>query len=198
MRFSSASGTAVAERPAPTPRLDPSIRVHPFCFDPSVTVDVPLVPWPRASARRAELARRDAPCLLVVGADAPAPAQWTELEDWVRDPVSRAELLTRATTVARRADLCTRPVLDRFRCVTFRGRTITVPATYVPLVAILIEGFGDVVADDEILALCGEHGASTHAEAMKTTLRRIKDSLAPLGLRLSRVRRAGYLLDRMA
>ncbi len=68
MRSSSASGTALAERAAPAPRLDPSIRVHPFGFDPSVTVDVPLVPWPRANARRGELARREAPCVLVVGA----------------------------------------------------------------------------------------------------------------------------------
>jgi hypothetical protein len=33
---------------------------------------------------------------------------------------------------------------------------------------------------------------------VKTTLRRIKNALAPVGLRLSRVRTAGYLLDRMA
>ena len=198
MRSSSASGTAVAERAAPTPRLDPSIRVHPFCFDPSVTVDVPLVPWPRATARRGELARHEVPCVLVVGTDAPAPARWSELEDWVRDTVSRDELLTRATTVARRADLRARPALDRARCVTFRARTITVPETHVAVVALLVERFGDVIADDEILELCAEHGVSTHAEAVKTTLRRIKDALAPLGLRLSRVRTAGYLLDRMA
>ena len=198
MRSSSASGTAVAERAVPTPRLDPSVRVHPFRFDPSVTVDVPLVSWPRGDARRVELARRKAPCVLVIGADAPAPAQWTELEDWVRDAGSRDELLTRATTVARRADLRARPVLDRARGVTFRSRTVTVPEKHVALIAILVERFGDVIADDEILDLCGEHGVSTHAEAVKTTLRRVKDALAPLGLRLSRVRGAGYLLDRMA
>ena len=66
------------------------------------------------------------------------------------------------------------------------------------MVALLVERFGDVIADDEILELYGERGVSTHAEAVKTTLRRIKDALAPLGLRLSRVRTAGYLLDRMA
>lgn len=197
MPSSSASGTALAERSAPAPSMDPSIRVHPFRFDPRATVDVPLVPWPRASARRGDLARRDAPCLLVVGVGAPAPARWTELEDWVRETVSRDELVTRAITVARRADLRKGPVLDHARGVTFRARTITVPDTHVALVGLLVERFGDVVGDDEILALCREHGISTHAEAVKTTLRRIKDALAPLGLRLSRVRTSGYLLDRM-
>lgn len=198
MRSSSSSGTALAEPPArPLPTPDLSIRVHPFRFDPSMTVDVSLVPWPRAGARRAELARREAPCLLVVGAGAPAPAQWTELEDWVRETAPRDELLTRGITVARRADLRARPFLGRNRCVTFRARTVTVPEAHVALVALLVERFGEVVADDAILALCDEHGVSTHAEAVKTTLRRIKDALAPLGLRLARVRAAGYLLDRM-
>ena len=40
------------------------------------------------------------------------------------------------------------------------------------------------------------NGASTHAEAVKTALRRIKHALAPVGLQPTRVRGAGYLLDR--
>ena len=46
-------------------------------------------------------------------------------------------------------------------------------------------------SDGEIAELFGEVSASTHAEAVKTALRRIKDTLEPLGLRLTRVRRGG-------
>ena len=59
-----------------------------------------------------------------------------------------------------------------------------------------MERFGETVSDAEIRSLCDVGGVSTHDEAVKTALRRLKDTLAPLGLHLARVRAAGYLLDR--
>ena len=106
------------------------------------------------------------------------------------------ELTVRAVTVARRADAYCRPLLDGHGRVTFRDRTVEVPMSQRAIVARLLECPGEVVSDREISALLGEVRASTHAEAVKTALRRIKDALEPLGLRLTRVRRAGYLLDR--
>jgi hypothetical protein len=99
-------------------------------------------------------------------------------------------------TVARRADLLQRPRIDHTRVVRFRDRTVVVPDSQAPLVALLVERFGETVADAEIRALCDVGGISTHNEAVKTALRRLKDMLAPLGLHLARVRAAGYLLDR--
>ena len=80
-------------------------------------------------------------------------------------------------------------------CVSATARVV-VPETQAPLVALLVERFGETVADDEIRALSDVGGVSTHNEAVKTALRRMKDTLAPLGLHLARVRAAGYLLDR--
>jgi hypothetical protein len=175
---------------------DAVIRVRPFRFDPELAVEVPLARWPDGAGARERCARAGLPCLLVVGASDRAPTQWSELEDWVRESAPRAEFVTRATTVARRADLSARPCLDHARVVRFRDRTVVVPDTQTALVALLVDRFGETVSDGEIRALYDEGGVSTHDEAVKTALRRLKDALAPLGLHLARVRAAGYLLDR--
>jgi hypothetical protein len=198
MRYPSASAVAFAEpvAPARAVTMAATLCVQPFRFDPHWTVEVPVVRWPDDTGARERYARVGAPCLLVVGAAARAPVRWTELEDWVRETAPQTEFVARAVTVARRADRCQRPRLDRPRAVSFRGRTVVVPESHARLVALLVERFGATVADDEIRSLCDDGGISTHSEAVKTSLRRLKDALAPLGLRLTRVRAAGYLLDR--
>jgi DNA-binding response OmpR family regulator len=195
---SSASAIALAEptTTALAAPMDTTICVHPFRFDPHLSIEIPVLRWPEAADARASHARAGTPCLLLVGATERAPARWSELEDWVRETAPGAEFVTRATTVARRADLLHRPRLDYARVVRFRGRTVVVPEAQVELVALLVERFGETVADAEIRVLCDEGGASTHSEALKTAMRRLKDTLAPLGLHLARVRAAGYLLDR--
>lgn len=198
MRTMTASAIALVEpvTTAPAARPDTSICVRPFRFDPELTVEVPLVRWPDGAERREQCHRAGAPCLLVVGAAVRAPTQWSELEDWVRETAHPAEFVARAVTIARRADQSARPCLDHARVVRFRDRTVGVPDTQTRLVALLVERFGRTVSDAEIRALYDEEGASTHDEAVKTSLRRLKDTLAPLGLHLARVRAAGYLLDR--
>jgi hypothetical protein len=127
-----------------------------------------------------------------------APVGWSELEDWVRCSAPRTEFVSRAVTVARRADLLSRPFFARDRSVHFRGRAVGVPSTQAPLVALLVDRFGTTVSDAEVRARCEDGGISSHGEAIKTALRRLKGTLAPVGLQLTRVRSAGYLLDRCA
>jgi hypothetical protein len=198
MRSPSRSGAALVEPIEPEPAAAPpaSLSVHPFAFDPSLAVDVPLVRWPEQAGARSEFERRGVPCVLVVGRADPPPPEWGELEDWVREPLRHREVVVRAVTVARRADTRCRPAVDHHGRATFRERTVVLPFSQRAIVARLVERFGEVVGDDEVACLFGEGLASTHAEAVKTALRRIKDGLAPLGLRVSRVRGAGYLLDR--
>ena len=197
MRSPSSSGAVLVEPIEADRAASPSsVLVHPFQFDPTVVVDVPIVRWPEQAVAREEFERRRIPCVLVVGPADPPPRQWGELEDWVREPVRDRELVTRAVTVARRADINCQPSLDHLGRLSFRGRTVILPVSQRAIVARLLEVPGEVVSDGEICALFGEVLASTHAEAVKTALRRIKDALAPVGLRLTRVRSAGYLLDR--
>jgi len=104
--------------------------------------------------------------------------------------------VARATTIARRADALDVPRLDARGRLTFRGRTVVLSERQQLVVARMLEHFGAVVADAEIVELFGAGRASTHAEALKTSMRRVKDALAPVGLRVARVRTAGYLVDR--
>ena len=200
MRSATATAPATVHvEPMSTPPAtsqDATIRVHPFRFDPSIAVDVPLVRWPGRAGLREGLVRAGRPCLLVVGPAERAPTRWLETEDWVRQSAARTEFATRATTVARRADLLAHPCVERAGIVSFRGRTVTVPRTQAALVSVLVHRFGTTVADAEVRALCAQGGVSCHGEAVKTALRRLKSTLAPLGLRLTRVRAAGYVLDR--
>jgi hypothetical protein len=197
MRSPSRSGAALAEPLVAIPEPPaPCVSVRPFRFDPTIVVEVPVLRWPRQATSRAEVARRGGPCLLVLGSTEPPPPQWSEFEDWVREPLRETEVLVRATTVARRAEGLHVPRLDPLGRLSFRGRTVVLSQSQALVVARLFERFGEVVADDEIVELFGAGRASTHAEALKTSLRRIKDALAPVGLRVTRVRGAGYLVDR--
>jgi hypothetical protein len=199
MRSPSASAVALVEpttTTAPPVTTDTTICVHPFRFDPELIVEVPVVRFPAAAAARERHALAGHPCLLVLGATERPPTEWSDLEDWVRETASRGEFVTRAVTIARRADLLQRPRLDGVRAVRFRGRTVVVPESHAQLVELLVERFGETVADADIRARCDMGGVSTHDEAVKTALRRLKDTLAPLGVHLARVRSAGYLLDR--
>lgn len=183
--------------PLVEPALGDSVRVHPHQFDPDLTTDVRIVRWPAEHEQHADLAALGLPRILVVAADQAAPEWCDELEDWVRAPVDRAELTVRAATVARRADLRTRPWVDEHGVLWFRDRWHAVAQGQLPLLRALVEHFGRVVPQEEVLAAYTAAGRSTHAEAVKTSARRLAGALAPLGLDLYRVRGRGYLLERL-
>ena len=178
------------------PLLGSSVRIHPFEFDRTVSSDVRLVRWPEEATFRDKLAALGLPRILVLDEQEPPPATWDEIEDWVRVPVAKSELELRAVTVARRADAIERPWLDEDGSLWFRDRWIVVPRGQGPVVEALARNFGRVVRDDEISAVFAGSENSTHAEAVKTSMRRIADLLRPLGLVLKRVRGSGYLLER--
>lgn len=177
--------------------LGGSVRVHPHRFDPELPADVRLLRWPDEQESRADLAALEVPRILVVAADQPAPEWCDELEDWVRAPVDRAELTVRAATVALRADLRTKPWVDEHGVLWFRDRWHALSDGQVPLLRALVEQFGRTVPQADVLAAYAAAGRSTHAEAVKTSARRLGDALAPLGLDLCRVRGRGYLLERL-
>lgn len=178
------------------PLLGSSVRVRPFRFDGSLSIDVRLVRWPEEATFRDELAELGVPRILILDPRAAPPTPWEEIEDWVRTPVAQAELELRATTVARRADSRERPWLDADGLLWFRDRWAVVPRGQGPVIQALAASFGRVVRDDEIRLVFDQSANSTHAEAVKTSMRRVSDLLGPLGLVLKRVRASGYLLER--
>jgi hypothetical protein len=178
------------------PMLGTSVRVHPFRFDDSLSIDVRLVRWPDEATFREELAALAVPRILILDEHVSPPTPWEEIEDWVRTPVAQAELELRATTVARRADLRERPWLDADGLLWFRDRWAVVPRGQGPVIEALAANFGRVLRDEEIRRVFESSANSIHAEAVKTSMRRVSDLLGPLGLTLERVRGSGYLLER--
>jgi hypothetical protein len=179
------------------PLLGTSVRIFPFQFDPSLPVDVRLVRWPMEQEYRHELESIGAPRVLLVARGAPAPRRWSELEDWVRVPVEHAELELRAMTVARRADELERPWLDDDGLLWMRDQWCAVTDGQLPLVRLLVDHFGLVVRDDDVDDVFVDACSSAHEEAIKTTVRRVSQTLGRVGLRLQRVRGAGYLLEKL-
>lgn len=197
MQFEDLQSEALRAQSLVEPALGGSVRVHPHRFDPDLPADIRLVRWPAEREQRADLAALDVPRILVVAADDPAPEWCDELEDWVRAPVDRAELTVRAATVALRADLRTKPWVDEHGVLWFRDRWHALAEGQLPLLRVLIDHFGHTVPQDDVLAAYAAAGRSTHAEAVKTSARRLAGALAPLGLELCRVRGRGYLLERL-
>jgi len=179
------------------PLLGTSVRIHPFQFDPTLPVDVRLVRWPMEQDYRQELEYVGAPRVLLVERGAAPPARWDEFEDWVRVPVDQSELELRATTVARRADALERPWLDDDGLLWMRDQWCGVTDGQIPLVRLLVDHFGVVVRDDQVDEVFVDASTSAHEEAIKTTVRRVSQTLGRLGLRLQRIRGAGYLLEKM-
>jgi hypothetical protein len=198
VHFEDLQSDAPAAAPALVePALGASVRVHPHRFDPRLPADVRLVRWPAEHEQRADLAALELPRILVVAAGERAPEWCDEIEDWVRAPVDRAELELRAATVAVRADLRTKPWVDEYGVLWFRDRWHALAEGQLPLLRVLVDEFGRVVPQEAVLAAYAAAGRSTHAEAVKTSARRLTGALAPLGLELCRVRGRGYLLERL-
>lgn len=157
---------------------------------------VRLLRWPVDADERAALAADATPRLLVVPHDQPAPAVVDDLEDWIREPIDRAELAHRCATLEARAAVAVeRPLVDDSGLVWFRDRWTSVPQLQVALARVLVGRFASVTTTRELGAAYVDGGASPHPEAVKAAVARLRDHLAPIGLVVRTVRGRGFVLD---
>jgi hypothetical protein len=66
------------------------------------SVDVVLIRWPSEEAARRQLAQAGMPRVLLIDDGSEPPPDWDRLEDWVRLPVTPADLAARQATVRER------------------------------------------------------------------------------------------------
>jgi hypothetical protein len=159
-------------------------------------LDVVLVRWPLEAERRANLAGRGAPRLLLIdeGHEPPEPADC--LEDWVRVPVVEADVDRRLVALSKRlaAHSPPRPELDGDGVLRFGPTWVPLPPVEARLTRPLLDRFGAVVGR-EALARSGWPNGAPGRNALDVHVLRLRRRLAPVGLVIRTVRSRGYLLE---
>ncbi len=172
--------------------IDEALAVAEVTFDDSVV----LLRWPEHEDQRRDLADGDVPRLLLLEADTPPPRSRDLLEDWVRAPIDRDELLARRAELARRATCADhRPVLDDDGLLWWDDQWVAIPAAQVPVARVLVERTGELVRLEELGEAYTASGGSPDPVAVKAMLGRLVKRCAEVGLSVRSIRGRGYVLD---
>jgi hypothetical protein len=156
---------------------------------------VELVSWPAEAERRAELAARDVPRLLLV-AEGVAPPRVERDEDWIRMPADERDVWTRLRRLSvlheRRRS---RPRLHPGAVLVLGCRDDRVPvsAADAALLRPLADRFGELVLWDELAAALAPAGPVS-ARALRSRVARLRSRVQPLALAIHTVRGRGVLL----
>jgi DNA-binding response OmpR family regulator len=158
--------------------------------------DVRLVRWPTEADRLQTLRDLGVPRLLVLDHDAAAPLLADALEDWVRRPVSDADVRARVETLAQRAGLTTTtpPEIDGDGVMRYRDRWVAVPPVEARLATALAQRF-DTVVRRETLLQAGWPEDPPNRNALDVHVLRLRRRIQPLRLAIRTVRSRGYLLE---
>jgi hypothetical protein len=133
------------------------------------------------------------PCLWLVESDATPPDLCSCLEDWVWAGASELETQTRLHALAVRAAQHPRhPTIDGYGQLRYRGHSLFLSPTDQRIAEVLIEHFGDVVEDGELLRAVWPRGCGS--QVLRVHISRLRRRAAPLGLTITCVRGTGYQL----
>jgi DNA-binding response OmpR family regulator len=161
-------------------------------------VDVALVRWPFETRRRQELSAEGVPRLLLVDPQAPPPVVDDPIEDWVRLPVSDADVRARVDTLLRRERVQNDHQLrvDHHGVLHVGATSTPLPPVEARLMEALVNRLG-VVVSREALAKAGWPDGEPKRNVLDVRILRLRRRLDPLGLHLRTVRHRGYLLERL-
>jgi DNA-binding response OmpR family regulator len=161
-------------------------------------VEVALVRWPDEAAARASLRAAGRPRVLLLVGGEPPPEPVDELEDWIRAPVSDADLRARIDWLTRRLAPLGEPEvprLDEDGLLHSGGRWVSLPPVEARLARAMLERYGAVVSRDA-LARAGWPQGAPGRNALDVHVLRLRRRLGPIGLAIRTVRSRGYLLER--
>ncbi|MDQ6614227.1 MAG: helix-turn-helix domain-containing protein [Actinomycetota bacterium] len=159
-------------------------------------MDVVLVRWPAEAVRRAQLALRQLPRLLLLEDNAVPPQPADCLEDWIRVPATEIDVRSRCSALASRAEqhVSASPTLDDDGVLRFGGVWVPLPPVEARLTDALLQRFGAVVSR-EGLARAGWPDGAPGRNALDVHVLRLRRRIQPLGLVIRTVRSRGYLLE---
>lgn len=158
--------------------------------------DVTILRWPAQDDLRLQLAVGAQLRLLLVAPGSPPPELIDDREDWLREPAAPSDLLARSHALRRRFGEVREhaPVVDLDGLVRYRGRWVAVPESQLGVVRLLVERVDRLVSNDEIAEAYEAGGGSSHPNAMRTLVARLRNRLQDLGLELVTIRSRGLLL----
>jgi DNA-binding response OmpR family regulator len=161
-------------------------------------VNVALVRWPDEAPTRETLRSAALPRVLLLVGGEPPPEPVDDLEDWVRVPVSDADLRARVDWLRRRLEPngSSVPLLDDDGLVHVDGRWVSLPPVEARLARAMLDRFGAVVSRDA-LARAGWPQGAPGRNALDVHVLRLRRRLDPLGLVIRTVRSRGYLLEQV-
>jgi hypothetical protein len=163
-------------------------------YEASFAGSVSILAWPEQRTEAERCGRVGQRRLLLVAPDAEPPADWDGLTDWVRLPVDDRDLCARIAALQRLASRAPEPVLDEFD-VLWRGDRWTALAPIdAKIVDVLLTRCGSVVSRRDLGAAAWPDGMPA-ARAVDARLRRLRDRVEPLGLRIHTVGRGGLMLE---
>jgi hypothetical protein len=158
-------------------------------------VDVARLQWPGESARRDVLRGRGVPRLLVVDDDAEPPRDLDILEDWVRAGTNSIDVDARVSTLSlRSAHVPSPPYFDDDGLLRYGRELVLLSPLETRLARPLVSRLRLVVSTNAIVAAGWPAGAPA-ANTITVTMRRLRERLRPVGLRLKVVTARGWLLD---
>lgn len=154
--------------------------------------------WPSRGGPAPAGPALDHPVLYLVDPGCPPPA-CGELEDWIRYPLDRDELVARSNRLVERgrergANLVH---LDDDDVLRVGDRLAILSRQEARLVRALLGACGHVVVRDELVLAVWPDGAPTDPRALDNRLRSVRERLAGLPLRIHTVRGRGLLLEQV-
>lgn len=152
--------------------------------------------WPTEKDRLGTLRELGVPRLLVLERDAVPPSVLDVLEDWVRRPISEADVRARIDNLAQRARTAgiTPPTIDSDGVLRYRERWVSLPPVEARIAGALAQRFGAVVRR-EALTDAGWPDDPPSRNALDVHVLRLRRRLSPVDLVIRTVRSRGYLLE---
>lgn len=157
------------------------------------TNPVEIVSWPDERDREAALAREGRLRLLLVGAQATAPAQWDPCMDWIRLPATDDDVWSRVAALQLRGQDAPAPRLDDYGVLWRDPSWVGLAPMEARIMAALLEKPGRVCSRGRLAGAWRDRPASDHA--LNTHVGRLRRRIEPLDLAIHTVRRRGYFLE---
>jgi DNA-binding response OmpR family regulator len=159
---------------------------------------VAIVHWPEDEELLQWLAESATARLVLASGDEPVPWLDDPLQDWVRKPVhlgeARARLEALARKVADRRRASTIPHLDENGRLFHGGRWVPLSGVKARLATALVDAFGQVVEDAELLVR-GWPDGDGQRDTLRVQLTRLRRRIKPLGLGILYVNGGHVLSD---